>query len=47
MSEYCYRCTSCGLFSEYCKCKEFKDPMAQWKDMGELEMMQEMRKDEI
>ena len=42
MSEYCYQCQGCGQFKEYCKCPEFDDPMAQFRDMSDLELMESM-----
>ena len=40
MSEYCYLCEGCGKFSEECTCPEFQDPMACWKEMSQLELME-------
>ena len=43
MSEYCYQCLECGHFKEDCICKRFSDPMAQWRDMSESDLIAEMK----
>lgn len=44
MSEYCYQCTHCGQFKEYCKCQEFQDPMAMYREGEEFPHQGELEK---
>jgi len=42
MSEYCYQCRGCGRFSDDCECLKFQDPMAQFREMSNLELMEDL-----